>query len=83
VLVSDTFAYWGGTGPQVPKELRDFEGADLVAGRSHRSRFSDAHKAAVIGWLLSLQYRGFNGKPHSWAKIEYNAVRGLDGCRSL
>lgn len=74
VLVAEDFAYWGGSGPAIPQDLRSFQGEDVVAGRSHRSVFSSAHATATVDWLRSLGPRGYKGRPLNWTFIARNFV---------
>lgn len=68
VLVSNDFAYWGGTGPEIPALFRNFEGADICAKRGHKNRFSDHHRDQFIDWLRSLNAQGFIGRPLDWKR---------------
>lgn len=66
VLISDDFLYWGDLAPQIPMELRDYEGDDLYPNvRNFRSNFSDAFKAAVVDWF-DASPKGRRGRPVSW-----------------
>ncbi len=66
VLVGVKFAYWGRSGPLIPREFR---GADfnVCAHRGHKCKFSNV--AAVdtfIQWIRSLDVRGYVGVPAAW-----------------
>ncbi|HLH89984.1 MAG TPA: hypothetical protein VKX28_16140 [Xanthobacteraceae bacterium] len=67
VLISRTFTYWGGSGPQIPARFRDYHGEDIVlAGRNHRSKFSDALVKEFLEWLVPLAHEGYVGEPLDW-----------------
>ena len=74
VLVSEDFGYWGGEGPKLPERLRNFDGADAVAKRAHRSNFSPAHIEAMVGWLRTLGAGGEHGKPTDWDRVPRGAA---------
>jgi hypothetical protein len=68
VLISDDFVYWGTKGPVVPKELRSFNGDDIVkAGRAYRAEFEPALVRRAVDWLAGFQERGYLGKPQAWS----------------
>src|SRR5262249_9139774 len=48
ILVGAEFAYWGGTGPEVPPEFRE-----LCTGRGHKNKFAPALVAAFVDWFHS------------------------------
>ncbi|MFN3166406.1 MAG: hypothetical protein ACE37H_05005 [Phycisphaeraceae bacterium] len=66
LLVSQDFAYWGGTGPEVPQKFRNFDGVDLVFGRGHRNNFPWQMVDEVVQWLRSLDASGYVGEPVEW-----------------
>lgn len=68
VLISTDFAYWGGSGPQVPSGFRDFGGKDICSGRGHQNRFEDAMRDEFIAWLRSLNERGYIAAPLDWPR---------------
>ncbi|MCC8948184.1 hypothetical protein H8A97_24500 [Bradyrhizobium sp. Arg62] len=69
VLVSRTFTYWGGQGPAVPAEFRNFNGDDIVcAARNHRSNFAPELVQAFLAWLAPLKHDGYSGEPLDWDK---------------
>lgn len=67
VLVSDTFTYWGETGPAIPEEFRDWDGIDLGA-RQVRERWNYPQNLidAFEAWLQPLIGQGYQGRPFSW-----------------
>ena len=68
VLVAEDFAYWGGEGPLVPADFRDFDGHDLCAGRGHRNDFPAGMVATISAWFDALPDKGFIGEPKDWER---------------
>jgi hypothetical protein len=68
VLIGSDFAYWGGSGPEIPKAFRDFDGVDVCCGRGHRNHFSDEHRDEFIAWMRSLRQFGYIGDPLDWVR---------------
>ncbi len=69
VLVGTEFAYWGGSGPRIPEQFRDYEGDDVCATRGHRVNFSEGLAVDFISWIHSLKCHGVVGRPFEWAKL--------------
>lgn len=68
VLISTQFAYWGGSGPQIPQNLRNYDGYDLCAGRGYKRKFPPEMEAQAIAWFLSLKAQGCLGRPIEWTR---------------
>lgn len=68
VLIGHEYAYWGGTGPEIPAIFRQYDGVDLCAGRGHKNRFDDEMVFSVLSWLVSLDERGYAGTPTDWKR---------------
>lgn len=67
VLVGIEYAYWGGDGPKIPSEFRDFEGHDLCqGGRGHKNNFPNELVSGFILWFRSLKAQGAIGTPLNW-----------------
>jgi hypothetical protein len=66
LLVATQYAYWGGTGPEIPGMLRDFNGHDLCIGRGYKHHFPDGMEEQFISWFLSLHAQGCLGRPIDW-----------------
>jgi hypothetical protein len=67
VLVSDHFAYWGGEGPEISAEFRDWDGVDVSLGRQgHRCNFPEELVVEFVQWLEALGMSGYVGKPGKW-----------------
>jgi hypothetical protein len=69
MLAGRQFVYFGGSGPAIPRHLREFgtDGEDLViAGPHHKCCFSAELVAALVAWIESLPERGVVGRPGDW-----------------
>jgi hypothetical protein len=67
VLISDHFAYWGGQGPDIPAEFRDWDGVDVCLGRQgHRCNFPDELVEQFVQWLEGPGMSGYVGRPGKW-----------------
>lgn len=66
ILLSTEFVYFGGTGPKIPKRLRDYQGHDLCGRRGHKNRFPEAMVQHCIDWLRTLGLTGYRGEPLDW-----------------
>jgi hypothetical protein len=66
VLVGQRFAYWGGSGPEIPAEYRQ-RGRNVLAGRGHKSRSLSHFAEDFVGWLQTLTQGGYLGSPTDWA----------------
>jgi hypothetical protein len=67
VLISDHFAYWGGQGPEIPGEFRNWNGLDVsLGGRGHRCRFPDEFVSRFAHWLDEVGMTGYVGEPEDW-----------------
>lgn len=70
VLISRRFVYYGGTGPVVPDRFRTGYGMDLVHGaQSHRCRFPEEMRDAVIAWAVEELDGGLRGDPRDWSAL--------------
>jgi hypothetical protein len=69
VLISRSFTYWGGNGPAVPGQFRNYDGDDIVcAGRNHRSNFSEELVEDFLKWLVPLAHEGYVAEPLDWVR---------------
>ena len=70
ILVSDDFVYWGGSGPELPERFLDYgPGHESVcAGRGYRNIFSPQLITDFVGWIRSLNAKGYCGEPLDWKK---------------
>lgn len=66
VLASTDFAYFGGNGPAIPTEFRNFDGYDLCIGRGYKCHFPPALIEAFVEWFRSLGAEGLSGIPVDW-----------------
>jgi len=70
ILVSDDFVYWGGSGPELPARFLDYGPAheSVCAGRGHRNIFSPQLVIDFVGWIRSLNEKGYCGEPLDWRR---------------
>jgi hypothetical protein len=68
ILVSTDYVYWGGSGPEIPSRLRNWDGIDICAGRGHKNRFPDKLVNEFIAWFKSLDAHGYRGEPLEWSR---------------
>ena len=67
VLVSDHFAYWGGEGPEIAADFRDWDGIDACLGRQgHRCNFPGELVVQFVQWLEGMSMDGYRGRPGDW-----------------
>lgn len=67
VLIAEGYVYWGGDGPVVPTEFRDFDGYDICAtGQNHKSVFPQEFVKAFTQWFGHLGDYGCVGRPLDW-----------------
>lgn len=68
ILLSTDFAYWGGSGPEISRQFRNYDGFDICAKRNHKSRFPEALITEFISWFRDLNAEGFLGVPLDWSR---------------
>jgi hypothetical protein len=70
VLLGSKFAYWGGTGPELPKKFLKFGAGNvsILAVRHHKNNFPADLVTEFIDWFESLDELGCLGEPLDWAK---------------
>ena len=68
ILMSEEFAYWGGSGPEIPKIFRDYQGKDICAHRGYKNRFPRSMCEDFVSWFCSLEESGFLGSPTDWTR---------------
>ena len=67
VLVSESFVYFGGEGPQIPHRFRNFDGEDLCKKGRGRKNFDNPNFVDEFGrWIISLAETGYAGRPLEW-----------------
>ena len=66
VLLSTKYAYWGGSGPEIPKQIRNCNGFDICAKRNHKCVFPEELVNNFLTWFCSLDTNGFLGEPLDW-----------------
>lgn len=68
VLISERFVYYGGEGPIIPTHIRSDYGMDLVHGApSHRCRFPEDMRRAVVEWIIQELGHGLQSDPRDWS----------------
>jgi hypothetical protein len=68
VLVGHEFVYFGGQGPEIPANFRNWRGDDVCSGRGYRRHFEEGLTEAVINWAMALAH-GRVGMPADWARL--------------
>ena len=68
VLISIDFTYWGGSGPLIPIEFRNYDGYDICAVRNHKSNFPTNLVTDFIAWFRSLALSGYLASPLDWSR---------------
>ena len=66
VLLSTEYAYWGGSGPEIPPQFSDNYEFDIFALRNHKSRFSKELVNDFLNWFQNLGASGYLGAPLDW-----------------
>jgi len=70
VLISNDFIYFGGTGPEIPEELRDDRDRHLCKSGRGRTCFEDPQLIAQMEyWIRSLGGWGYQGAPFEWITL--------------
>lgn len=70
VLVGSIFAYWGGSGPEIPAHFQSGYGAGLCkSGPGHKCHFPKSMVDAFVAWFMDLDERGFLGDPLDWKRL--------------
>jgi hypothetical protein len=70
VLISNDFIYFGGTGPEIPEELRDDGDRHLCKIGRGRLCFEDQQLIAQMEyWIRSLGSWGYQGAPFEWITL--------------
>lgn len=68
VLIGFKFVYWGGSGPSIPAQFRK-GGADLCAGRNHKSKWPGGFAQSVIDWIEQAGYWGYQARPKQFRPL--------------
>ena len=67
VLLSSQFAYWGGSGPEIPQRFRNCNQSDICcAFQNYKCKFPEKLVNEFLAWIDSLQADGFLGEPLDW-----------------
>ncbi len=68
ILLSTDYAYWGGSGPEIPPQFRDYDGFDVCAMRNHKCNFPQGLVDDFVAWLHALHANGYLGAPLDWPR---------------
>jgi len=70
ILLSNEFVYWGGSGPELPKQFLLYgpHHESVCAGRGHRNNFPPQIVEELIAWIRSLDESGYCGEPLDWPR---------------
>ena len=66
VLLGKNYTYWGGSGPEIPQEFRNYNGIDICAKRNHKCRFPEDLINDFLAWFRSLGANGYLSAPLDW-----------------
>lgn len=66
VLFSTDYAYWGGSGPEIPQKFRYYRGHDICAIRNHKCCFPEEMVNDFVDWFRSLNKKGYLDEPLDW-----------------
>lgn len=70
VLISNDFVYFGGEGPEFPKELIDQQERPLCKTGIGLTTFDDAQLIANLEqWIRSFDVSGYQGAPFEWLTL--------------
>lgn len=70
ILLSADFAYWGGSGPELPARFLDYGPAhkSVLAGRGLKNKFPPGLVNDFVDWFRSLNETGYCGEPLDWRR---------------
>ena len=69
ILVGETYVYYGGEGPKLPKRFLPGGSMDLHRARRNYQRVRDEEVIASFeAWLRAQGGRGYEGKPLDWVR---------------
>jgi hypothetical protein len=70
ILFSNDFVYWGGAGPELPKQFLHYGPyhESVCAGRGHKNNFPPQLVDDFIVWIRTFHENGFSGEPLDWRR---------------
>ena len=68
ILVGAEYAYWGGAGPEIAGDFRNYDGKDICAIRNYKNKFPTGLVDEFIAWFQSLDAHGYLGEPLDWPR---------------
>ena len=70
ILISNDYVYFGGEGPEFPKELKDQQGRSLCKAGIGLTSFDDPELVAKMEkWVRDLGINGYQGAPFEWLTL--------------
>ncbi len=69
VLLGFDFAYWGKTGPKIPKRFLRDDVNLCKTGPGFKSRFPEKFVERFTKWASSIPDRGYLGRPNEFSKL--------------
>lgn len=69
VLIGEHFTYWGGKGPIIPSQFRNWNGEDICkSGPGYKCNFPNGLICQFVKWARDLEC-GYRGEPLDWKHI--------------
>ena len=69
VLLSRDYAYWGGSGPAIPQNFRNYNGYDICcATQGHKRLFPEDLVKDFVTWFRARNANGYLGAPLDWPR---------------
>lgn len=70
VLISNEYVYFGGYGPAIPNDFRNFKGVDICRqGVGYKSHTDIELIEAFTSWIRSLGVTGYQSAPYEWRSL--------------
>ena len=67
ILLSTEYAYWGGSGPIIPHNFRNYDGLDICClTQGHKSQCLKSLADDFVTWFRSIAVSGCLGSPLDW-----------------
>ena len=66
VLLGRKYAYWGGSGPEIPQQFFNYNGVNICAKRGYKSKSPEELVKDFLNWFCSLKAYGYLGEPIDW-----------------
>lgn len=70
ILIGCTYAYWGGSGPTIPPQFRNWRGRDICkSGPGHKCHFPRIMVEEFVAWFTDLGQSGYLSEPVEWKRL--------------